>query len=96
MYRHLEAKFWRFFKKIFIFFKNYLHICKKNCTFADSKNLGMKTAFQQFENDYAKVMHGYGKKILFQGGNSINPYVYFEEFSIFDKSLQSKSATSSI
>lgn len=55
-----------------------------------------QTAFQQFENDYAKVMHGYGKKILFQGGNSTNPYVYFEEFSIFDKSLQSKSATSSI
>lgn len=52
--------------------------------------------FQQISDDYAKVMHGYDESVLFNMGNRINPYEYYEEFSIFDKSLKSKSATSLI
>lgn len=55
----------------------------------------MKT-FQQIADDYAQIMHGYSENILFHTGNNINPHVYYEEFSIFDKSLKSKSATSLI
>ena len=55
----------------------------------------MKT-FQQMSDDYAQIMHGYSENILFQSGNNINPHIYYEEFSVFDKSLKSKSATSLI
>lgn len=55
----------------------------------------MKT-FQQMADDYAQIMHGYSENILFQSRNNINPHIYYEEFSVFDKSLKSKSANSLI
>lgn len=48
---------------------------------------------QQFANDYAKIMRGYDCAPC-QNGEQLNPNVYYEEFSIFDKSLQYTSVNS--
>lgn len=53
----------------------------------------MKT-FDQIERDYQTFMNGYQQSQ--SSVEQMNPHVFFEEFSIYDKNLQSTSATSVI
>lgn len=53
----------------------------------------MKT-FEQVNHEYEKIMNGYQQIQIHNG--QMNPHIYFEEFSVYDKSLQSTSSASII
>lgn len=55
----------------------------------------MKT-FEQINHDYQTIMNGYQPTQTYGGNGQMNPHVYFEEFSVYDKSLQSTSSASII
>ena len=49
---------------------------------------------EQIQEDYKKLMNSFVDNPLFENSGDLNPNVYFEQFSIFDKSLQSTATTS--
>lgn len=53
----------------------------------------MKT-FEQISQDYQLIMNGYNQPQNCYDGQQLNPHVYFEEFSVYDKNLQSTSISS--
>lgn len=55
----------------------------------------MKT-LEQINHDYQTIMNGYQQPQDFGNNGQINPHVYFEQFSVYDKSLQSTSTASII
>lgn len=48
----------------------------------------------QITKEYADIMRGFDFPQSFNNPAPMNPYVFYEEFSVFDKSLQSKSFAS--
>ncbi len=49
---------------------------------------------KQITKDYEAVMHGFQFNPLFCETERMNPHVHFEEFSVYDKTLISKSTAS--
>lgn len=52
--------------------------------------------FEQIDQDYQTIMNGYQPTQTYGGNGQMNPHIYFEEFSVYDKSLQSTSSASII
>lgn len=55
----------------------------------------MKTK-ETFMQEHAELMHNFRPNPLLDMSKPINPHVYYEEFSVFDKTLISKSTVSLI
>lgn len=51
-------------------------------------------SLDQINKDYADIMHGFQFNPIFNDPADMSPHVYYEEFSVFDKSLKSKSFAS--